>query len=61
MAKMDMFIHSLLSTVLPQVHLDDDHKGEVGKAADESDLWTDEGGNNNGGNEPCMDEPGKCP
>lgn len=43
------------------MHLDDEHKGEVGKASDESDMWSKLGGNNNGGNEPCMLDPGECP
>uniref|UniRef100_A0A6U2I253 Uncharacterized protein n=1 Tax=Hemiselmis andersenii TaxID=464988 RepID=A0A6U2I253_HEMAN len=43
------------------VHLDSFHEGEIGHAADEADLWEGEGGNNNGGNEPCMKDPGECP
>ena len=43
------------------MHLDDFHKGEVDKATGESDLWESSGGNNNGGNEPCMKDPGECP
>jgi hypothetical protein len=27
----------------------------------ESDTWERMNGNNNGGNEPCMEEVGKCP
>jgi hypothetical protein len=42
------------------VHLDEFHDNEVKMAARESDVWDSMGGNNNGGNEPCMDEVGKC-
>jgi len=43
------------------VHLDEFHDNEVKMAAGESDKWERMNGNNNGGNEPCMDEVGKCP
>jgi hypothetical protein len=41
------------------VHLDSYHQGEAGSATAEADLWNSYGGNNNGGNTPCMQE--ECP
>jgi hypothetical protein len=43
------------------VHLDEFHDNEVKMAARESNIWDSMGGNNNGGNNPCMEEVGKCP
>ena len=57
----DLFCFKHSFSVPNQVHLDDFHKGEVDKASGESDLWEGMLGNNNGGNEPCMKDPGECP
>mmetsp|Transcript_6229 Transcript_6229/g.9878 ORF Transcript_6229/g.9878 Transcript_6229/m.9878 type:complete len:132 (+) Transcript_6229:144-539(+) len=43
------------------VHLDQFHQNEVEQAADESNIWSKMGGNNNGGNVYCMDAEGECP
>ena len=59
--KLDDYIKKGLEAQAKQVHLDEMHEGEIGHAADEADLWSDGGGNNNGGNEPCMLPPGECP
>jgi len=59
--KLDDYIKKGLEAQAKQVHLDEMHQGEIGHAAGEADLWTNGGGNNNGGNEPCMLPPGECP
>jgi hypothetical protein len=59
--KLTDYIKKGLEAQAKQVHLDEMHQGEIGHAAGEADLWTDGGGNNNGGNEPCMLPPGECP
>eukprot|EP00286_Rhodomonas_abbreviata_P007692 CAMPEP_0181325436 /NCGR_PEP_ID=MMETSP1101-20121128/20919_1 /TAXON_ID=46948 /ORGANISM="Rhodomonas abbreviata, Strain Caron Lab Isolate" /LENGTH=138 /DNA_ID=CAMNT_0023433733 /DNA_START=1 /DNA_END=417 /DNA_ORIENTATION=+ len=43
------------------VHLDQFHQSEAQQAAGESDVWDQLGGNNNGGNKPCMAAEGECP
>ena len=32
--------------------------GQVRRAANEADIWSDMNGDNNGGNEPCMETEG---
>ena len=59
--KLTDYIKKGLEAQAKQVHLDEMHQGEIGHAAGEADLWSDGGGNNNGGNEPCMLPPGECP
>jgi hypothetical protein len=59
--KLTAYIKKGLETQSRMVHLDNLHNGEVDFAKAEADMWADEGGNNNGGNEPCMKQGGECP
>ena len=75
--KLSEYIKKGLEAQARMVHLDDMHQDEVKRsegprclrsglsqishANDEADAWTKNGGNNNGGNEPCMLPPGECP
>ncbi|EKX38800.1 hypothetical protein GUITHDRAFT_154630 [Guillardia theta CCMP2712] len=59
--KLSEYIKKGLEAQARMVHLDDMHQDEISHANDEADAWTKNGGNNNGGNEPCMLPPGECP
>mmetsp|Transcript_50869 Transcript_50869/g.115865 ORF Transcript_50869/g.115865 Transcript_50869/m.115865 type:complete len:154 (+) Transcript_50869:3-464(+) len=59
--KLTEYLKKGLEQQSKMVHLDEVHSGEADMATAEAEMWRDNLGDNNGGNEPCMKEPGECP